>query len=150
MTMSLGTRSTARWVLIDAGFPLADARALAVEEAVAPHPHGPFGEGQVVVHRADFLREQLGLVLALAAGAVVLAEQEDFVHADVEGVGAGGVREFVDQVEDDVVHLGMERAVAAAVDALVLRVLAGSLVELRVNCAGALRCSSPRIGGRAG
>ena len=37
--------------LEDARFPFADARSLAVEEAVAPHPHGPFRERQVVVHR---------------------------------------------------------------------------------------------------
>jgi hypothetical protein len=43
--------------LVGAGFPLAEAGALAVEETIAPHPHGAFRAGEVIVQRGHLLRE---------------------------------------------------------------------------------------------
>ena len=62
----------------------------------------------MVVQRADLAGEQLGLVFALAARAVVLSQKEDFVHTDMEGIGARGAGEFIDQVEDDGVQVRVQ------------------------------------------
>ncbi len=83
----------------------------------------------VIVHGFG---EKLGLVLAFAARAVVLADQENLVHAHVQGVRLEGVDQLVHQREDYLVDLGVQRAPASAVDVLVVRILARRLVKLRV------------------
>ena len=67
----------------------------------------------------------------------------------MEGIGAGGVGQFVDEVEYHVVNLGMERAIAAAVDALI-GILAGGFIELRMGAQEAEGVCLPTTDGPAG
>ena len=56
-----------------------------------------------------------------------------------------GVEKFVHQGEDDLVDLRVLRAPTAAVDALVVRVLAGGLVEVRMLLQEGAGVSGPRL-----
>ena len=103
------------------------------------------GLRQMVVQRADFAGEQFRLVSALAARAVVLSQKENFVHTHMEGIGAGDLGEFIDQVEDHAVQLRVQGAVAAAIDALVVGIFAGSLVELGMPAQQSERGFRPRL-----
>ena len=67
--------------------------------------------------------------LALAPWAAGVGEDEDLVHADVEGFGLAGRGQLVDEGEEHLVDPRVERAVAAAVDVLVMRILAGRSVR---------------------
>jgi len=87
----------------------------------------------VVAQGAHLAGEQLGFVAAAATGAGILAEEKDLVHADVKRVGLAGVGKLIDQVEHHIVYPGMQRAVTAAVNALVGGVQAGGLVEFGVR-----------------
>ncbi len=80
----------------------------------------------------DGLGEELGLVLALAARAGLFADEKHLVHSHVQGVGLEGVDQLVHEAEDDGIDLGMQGTPASTVDPLVVRVLAGRLIELRV------------------
>ena len=84
------------------------------------------------VQVVDGLGEDLRRILTVAPRAFVAGDQEDLVHADVEGIGREGIDQLVDQGEDHAVHVRMERAPAPAVDPLVVLGHLGRLVELRV------------------
>lgn len=116
-----------------AGFPCAVAGDIAVEEAVAPDEHFNFSFGyKMFVVVVNGFCEKLAGVFAFAAGAFFIADEEDFVHTDVKGVGIEGVDKLVHEVEDDFVDLGVGRAPFTAVDVgVVLRDVRG-LVKLWV------------------
>ena len=59
--------------------------------------------------------KQLGLVLAAAARAFVRAKVKHLVQPGVKGVRFKGVAHLVHQGEDDLMHFGVQRAVALAV-----------------------------------
>ena len=105
--MSLGTMSIAGWV------PMALAAHSAavlgrLQQPVAPHQHfHALLVDEVVVELVDDSGEQRGLVLALAAGTLLVAQQEHLVHAHVQGIGLKAVDQVVQQVEDDLVDVGM-------------------------------------------
>ena len=67
--------------------------------------------------------EQFGLVLAVAAGAFLLADVEHLVHAGMESIGLENVAELIDHIEHHLVDVGMQRAVALAVQAVRVRPL---------------------------
>ena len=118
---------------VHAGFPLSHAGGGSIEEPIAPDPQSAAGLSQMVVQGLHLARQQFRLVPAFAALAIVLAEQEDFVHAGVKGIRPGDLRQFVDQVENDLMHFGVQRAITAAVDPAVLRVLAGRFIQFRMR-----------------
>ena len=101
---------------------------------------------EVIAQRPHFAGEQLRFVLAAASRALVFAEEEDLVHAGVEGAAVAGFGEFIDQVEHHGVDAGVQRAVAAAIDALVFRIPAGRFVELRVRAEQRVHSLSPTTG----
>ena len=107
----LGDAIHGRRRAVPAGLPFAVAHLAVVEQAVAPHQHGqlPLADEVpvIVAHRAG---EQLGRVLATAPCALLAGDQEDLVHADVEGVGPEGVDQLIHQVEDDPVDAGLQGA----------------------------------------
>ena len=63
----------------------------------------------------------------------------------MKGIRSARLRQLVDDVEDDVMYTRMERTVAPAIDTLVVRVLAGSLVEFGVGSQEAERRLRPRL-----
>lgn len=84
--------------------------------------------------------KQYGGVVAAAAGAFAFSEIEDFVHAGVEGGGFEGVAKFIDDGEEDVMDPRVKRAVATAIEIVVVGpdifdgVLdPGRFVELRIG-----------------
>src|ERR1700722_1832855 len=74
----------------------------------------------MVVEGLDFASEEDGGVAAAAAGTFGLADIEDLVHAGVESCGLEGVAEFIDDGEEDFVHFWVERAIAAAIEVVVV------------------------------
>ena len=83
--------------------------------------------------------------LPLAPRALVAGDQEDLVHADVEGVGRERVDQLVDQGEDHAVDIRMERAPAPAIDSLVVGGDVGCLIKLRVLLQERRRVPGPRL-----
>ena len=126
--------------VVVACFPLADAGGLAVDEPVAPDPKLTAFRRQVVMKGLHFTRKQHRGVAAATAGTFAFPEIEHLVHAGVKGGGFEGVADFVDHGEEDIVYAGIQRAVAAAIQVVVIGpdivhgVLdPGGLVELRID-----------------
>lgn len=105
----------------------------AVEETVFPHQHfyaALLDEVLVaIVHR---LGEELGRVFAFTARTELAADEEDFVHSDMQGVGLEDLDDLVVEREDDRIKVRVEQAPAPAVNVLVFGILAGRLVKLGV------------------
>ena len=55
----------------------------------------------VRVQILDGLGEQLGRISAAAARTMLVSDQKNLVHADMEGVGLEGVAEIIDEGEND-------------------------------------------------
>ena len=94
----------------------------------------------MVADAGDLAGEELRLVVSPAARAAVHPDVEDLVHAGVEGVGVEDLHQLVDNGENHLVQVGVEGAVALAVEAVGVGPCVGlgdldprSFVELRVN-----------------
>ncbi|HEV3278133.1 MAG TPA: hypothetical protein VG860_15050 [Terriglobia bacterium] len=113
-----------------AALPLTHSGHAAIQEAVAPHPHLAVRLGEVVVEGANFLGEHFRAVARPAARAVRIREDEDLVHAHVDGVRLAHVGQLIHEIEHHLVDVRMKRAVAPAINSLVVRVLPRRLIEL--------------------
>src|SRR5579871_3911517 len=76
---------------------------------------------QIIHH----LGKELGRIFAPGRRRLVRTDKEYLVHAHVKGVRTEAVENLVDQLEDNFVHLGIERVPFAAIDALFSEKAAG-------------------------
>jgi hypothetical protein len=70
--------------------------------------------------RLYFACEEGGGVAAAATGAFGFADIEDLVHTGVEGGGLEGITQLVDDGEEDLVDVGVEGTVAAAIEIVIV------------------------------
>src|SRR5207247_10747916 len=126
--------------VVEAGLPFAEVSELAIEQSVAPQPQLPFSWLQVIADGSDFLGEEFRLVAVLAARTLSFTDEEHFIHSGMKRIGLKGIADLIHQREDDLMHLGMTRAIALAVELVGIgpsvflgELHLGGLVELRVD-----------------
>ena len=83
--------------------------------------------------------KSLGAIAGFAARAIVVRQDEDFIHAHVNGVGFAYVGELVDQIEHHLMQSWMQRTIAAAIDIFVVGIFSRRLVEF------GMRGSKPNV-----
>ena len=125
--------------VVEAALPFAEAGHFTVQEAVAPDPELAVLGGEVIADPSHFAGEKLRFIFARTARAFVVAEVEHLVHAGMKRVGLEGFADFVHEREHDRVDLGMQGAIAFAVESVRVgpSVIFGlhprGFVELRVD-----------------
>src|SRR5690606_25573499 len=100
--------------VVHARFPHADAGGFAIDEAIAPYPELAIVLNQVVGNLIHLIGKQLGFIMPRAAHATVVADVEDFIHAGMVGVCFEDFADFIYEIENNAVHIGVHRAITLA------------------------------------
>ena len=138
--------------MVQAAFPHADPVFAPFDESVAPDPEPGATLLQVVMDLGHLTGKKYGRVHSLAPRALVIGEVEHLVHPGMECICFKNLHDLVHQVEDHGVDLRMKRAIALAVQSVLIGPFVflghfhvGRLIELGVDLQQLVQAFSPAL-----